>query len=307
MSEQPCLHKVANHQHGTRNCYVLDRCRCEPCRIANRAYENDRMRQHLYGRWNGYVDAEPARQHVRSLMAQGMGLKRIVAVSDVSQGGLWKLVYGKKRPDGTRTPSRRIKPETERRILSIKPDLADGAVIDSTGATRRIQALVAIGWSQSKIAARLGLLPANFTPLVHGTRGVTVATARAVAKLYDELWDVLPPNEEWRDKISYTRAVRHAAAHGWAPPLAWDDELIDDPQATPALVAEATTVLDEVAIDRAMTGAVVDLSRDESDEALRRLAAAGLSDAAIAERLHITDRTVLRWRQRLNIESRWAA
>jgi len=33
-------------------------------------------------------------------------------------------------------------------------------------------------------------------------------------------------------------ATRRAAARGWAPPLAWDDDTIDDPNATPDLGAE---------------------------------------------------------------------
>lgn len=107
---KPCLHKIANHQHGTYACYVLDRCRCRPCADAHAAYNRERVRQQAYGRWDNYVDAEPARRHVRLLMAQGMGLKRIVAVSGVPSGSIWKLLYGKRQPDGTRTPSKQLPP-----------------------------------------------------------------------------------------------------------------------------------------------------------------------------------------------------
>lgn len=37
MSDRPtrdCQCKRANHQHGTRTAYVVDRCRCDPCREA---------------------------------------------------------------------------------------------------------------------------------------------------------------------------------------------------------------------------------------------------------------------------------
>ena len=144
---KPCAHKEAQHAHGTYACYVLDFCRCHPCAKANRDYEAERVRQQAYGRWDNYVDAHPAREHIRTLTDQGMGLKRIVAVSDISQGLLWKLVYGKRRTDGTRTPSKRVRKDTLERILAIELDLAAGAAVESTGTARRIQALVALGWS----------------------------------------------------------------------------------------------------------------------------------------------------------------
>lgn len=232
---KPCLHKQASHEHGSYSAYVLDLCRCRPCANANRDYERDRQRQQAYGRWNGYVDAEPARRHVQSLLDAGMGLKRIIAVGGTNSGQLWKLMYGKTRPDGTRTPSKRIKPDVEQRILAIRLDLADGAKAPNVGTYRRVQALVACGWSMSKISARLGISRANFTPVAHGTRDVTVKTARDVAALYDELWNTEPPRDGHRDRIAYSRAVNYAAANGWAPPLAWDDDAIDDPCATPDL------------------------------------------------------------------------
>jgi hypothetical protein len=216
---KPCLHLYADHQHGTYACYVQDECRCEPCSAANRDYEANRTRQQAYGRWNGLVDAGPAREHVRALMAQGMGLKRIVEVSDLSQGMLWKLLYGKRTADGTRTPSRRIRPVTEARVLAVELDLAEGARIDAAASTRRVQALVAAGWSMSRLAERLGIHPGNFTPLAHGTRQVTVETAKAVHALYAELVDVAPPSERRWQQGSVTRARRYATEHGWAPPL----------------------------------------------------------------------------------------
>lgn len=66
-------------------------------------------------------------------------------------------------------------------------------------------------------------------------------------------------------------------------------------------------ILDEVAIERAMAGDTVALTSDERDEAIRRLVDAGISDHQIGQRLHVTDRTILRRRQAMNLESRWTA
>lgn len=248
--EQPCLHKQARHIHGTYACYVLDRCRCRPCRDANNAYTAATHRAQNYGRWDNLVDAAPARAHIRALMAQGMGLKRIVAVSDISQGMLWKLLYGKRRhgrKNGRRTPSVRITKSAQARILAISLDLAGGAKTPGIGSRRRLQALVANGWSMSKLAGKLGFLPSNFMSVIHdGPGALTVSTVKAVQVLYDQLWDAAPPRDTHRDKIAYSRARRYAAnpearsiryslEPAWAGPLAWDDDTIDDPDAEPNL------------------------------------------------------------------------
>lgn len=281
---KPCIHPIARHEHGTYTAYTHDWCRCLPCARAISEYENNRQRQHAYGRWTHWVDPEPARAHVRALGDQGMGLKRIVAVSDLSRGQLWALLYGKKKPDGTRVPSKRIHRDTEARILAVELDLAGGARVASVGTVRRLRALVALGWSQSKLGRRLGILPSNFGPLVHGHRdAVTVTTDQAVRALYADLSMQLPPAEEWRDKIAASRSRSYAKAHGWLPPLAWDDDALDDPAATPLTGVEPDgDDLDEAAIDRRMNGdKTVRLTRAERVEVVRRLHTAGWALNAI--------------------------
>lgn len=302
----PCWHKEAEHQHGTHAKYVLDKCRCLPCAKANSDYESNRVRQSAYGRWQPYVDAAPAREHVRALMAAGVGLKQINKTSGVSHGCLWKLIYGKKNADGSQRPTTKLRQNTVDRLLAVRPShLADGARIDATGTRRRVQALVTIGWSQSKLAARLGMLPGNFNKTFTGDR-VVVSTARAVTELYDELWDQTPPRATHRDKIAYSRSVNFARARDWLPPLAWDETSIDDPDASPATdVVEDEAGLDEIAIDRFMAGT---LRNDdfhlppELIEAVRRLSASGRSDRRIGEVVGLSGAAVLKIRIRNDIE-----
>ncbi|MGH9249434.1 MAG: hypothetical protein ACRD0W_07970 [Acidimicrobiales bacterium] len=296
---KPCRHKQARHVHGTYACYVLDRCRCGPCSRANTGYESDRTRAQAYGRWDGLVDAEPARAHVRELAAAGMGLKRVAAVSGVAHGVLWGLMYGKRRPDDTRVPSQRIRPATAGRLLAARLDLADGARVNPLGATRRIQALVALGWSQSQLATRLGRLPSNFTPTIHGRRPITAAHDRAIRGLYEQLSMTVPPETTHRQRIAASRARNHARRVGWAPPLGWDDERIDDPAATSAAPeTDSEWGVDEMAVERRMSGdTTVQLTRAERWTAIEHLNAAGLSDKKISRQLGISDRQVLRVRQ----------
>lgn len=275
---KPCLHKRANHQHGTNAAYVLDKCRCPPCCQARRAQDDWRRRQQAYGRYDKYVPAEPVRQHVRDLMAQGMGWKRVAETAGVSGSSMWKLLYGKTKPDGSRLPSKRITRANAEALLAVTLDLADGAILEEApGVQLRLRALVALGWSMSKLAAHLGVTPTNAGPLFHGTRGVTVGTRRAVEALYEELSMRLPSEDTHRDKIAASRARRYAQQHGWLPPLALDDERLDDPGYRPILTREpeAEPVLDEAAIYRRMHGERVRLTKAEAAEVVRRWASSG--------------------------------
>jgi hypothetical protein len=304
---KPCLHKHANHQHGTYACYVLDECRCLPCALANSTYEQRRLRQIAYGRADRLVDAGPVRAHVRALMAEGMGLKRVQKVSGVSQGALWKLIYGKRQADGTQRPARRVTRVNANKLLAVHADmstLAGGAFISPIGTRRRLRALVAIGWSQTKLGERIGMGPGNFCSMLQRDQ-ISVRTARAVAELYEQLWNTQPPEATHRDKIAASRARNYAAANSWPPPLAWDDDTIDDPAAEPMLDAEASDELDEAMVLRIMTG-TLQLARStktipERVEAIRRFAAGGLTDAVIGERIGMSPAAVCKDRIRHNI------
>ncbi|GAA1030745.1 MULTISPECIES: hypothetical protein [Amycolatopsis] len=216
--------------HG-RAKYVMEKCPCDVCREANNAYNRNRKRQRAYGR-AAYVDAEPARAHLRALGEAGIGWRRAAELAGLSTSVVSKLLYGR----SGRAPSQRIRAATAAKILAVEIN-ADGmaahAVVDATGTRRRLRALVAIGWSQTQLAERLGLTPNNFGPLVHGQPNITAARRRAVTELYDELWDKPPA-----DNALARKSRRYAQQQGWVPPLAWDDDEIDDPAAEPAGVEE---------------------------------------------------------------------
>lgn len=257
--------------HGTYAKYSMEACRCPQCREAVRQYSNDRYRLQAYGRWQPYVDAEPARQHVKTLMAYGIGWMRVAELSGVARGSVSRLMYGASNP--TRPPSRRIRPETERKLLAVKPtpgNLGTTAGVDSTGTRRRVQALVTIGWSLRQLAAHLGMDHGAVADIARAAcPTVYAATAQAVTALYDELWDQPPPRTSKGERTTITKARKHAASRGWAPPAAWDDDEIDDPAALPDRGAKVPRVL-----------AVV-----ENAEELERQ---GLTPEQVADRLGIT-------------------
>lgn len=220
--------------HGTASRYVNGPCRCDLCREARRVYEQRRRRLKAYGRTN-FVDAEPVRQHVKALQASGLGWMRIAALAGVNRSVVDKLLYGDQRRGVS--PTKRMRPETARKILAVRPGLESlGSVagVDGTGTRRRLEALIARGWSQSSLARQLGMFPGNFGRTLR-SEAVYASTARAVRELYERLWDTPPPESTRFEKGSVARARAYAQRNGFAPPLAWDEETIDDPDATPAV------------------------------------------------------------------------
>lgn len=215
--------------HGTNARYHLDACRCDPCRAAAAAYESHKRRQIAYGRWTPYVDAQPSRDHVNALRAAGMGLKRIAEVSGVPHGSLAKLIYG----DGVRglAPSKRVRPETQAKILATPVDPYPGGNVCGIGTRRRLRALVALGYGQYDLARRLGLAPATFWHTLRRPPYVKVAasTRAATVALYEELAMTLPPTGTPAERNRVKRAKAVAERNDWVPPLALDDDRLDDP------------------------------------------------------------------------------
>lgn len=283
-------------QHGTLVGYKIHHCRCAECTRAQRDYNRNRHRQIAYGRWETYIDSGPVRAHVESLQASGLGWKRIAALAGLSSSTVWKLLYGDPRRGSA--PSKRVRPETAAKLFAVSSSLdvlGGAATVDATGTQRRIQALVAIGWSQQRLAERIGMLRGNFGKTMRSS-GVQARTARAVKALYEELWDCPPPEVEWRDKISANRSRGYAAEHGWVPPLAWDDESIDDPAAQPHTVVEEQAVIDEIAVERALDGEPVRLTRAEAAEVSRIGTQRGMSANRIAKITGRTSRSIQRYR-----------
>lgn len=217
---------------GTLYCYKTG-CGHAECLDANRAYQRRQRRLKAYGRWAPLVDAEPVRRHVRELQAAGIGIRRIAELSGIGPRSIGHLLYG--RPADGLAPAKRVKPTTAAAILAVRPSLeayAPHAKVDATGTRRRIEALCAVGWSIARQARELGMDDSTVYRFLQ-TKGVEAVSAIAVRDLYERLWDQPPPEETKGDRIASGHARGNARRRGWAPPMAWDDESIDDPSASP--------------------------------------------------------------------------
>lgn len=197
-----------------------------------------RSRLIAYGKWvPDKAPIEPARDHVEALRAAGIGLPRLAELTGIPLDTLHRL----SKP-GRQYCSLRIYDAVMAIPMPAAPFrlASPGARVSSVGTVRRLRALAVIGYTNAYIAERLGLADrCGLNKLIAGRHAhVTASRAAAVSELFDELWDKPGPSD---------RARRWAAKHGWAPPMAWDDDSIDYPSAQPYGPTEA----ENAALDRA--------------------------------------------------------
>jgi len=204
-------------KHGTTTAYLQHGCRCQTCKVSQsrhqKRYRLDRQRgvQRL-------VDAQPLRDHVDALTAAGMSQWDITIAAGWKSRNALADAYRRER----------VTPATLARVLAVTapPVTRRNGYVDATGSRRRLQALAVMGYSTRRIAEMLGNLdPQTYQYIQSGrTRSVRRRTAESISELYERIWDERGPSK---------RTSALALRKGWAPPLAWDDDDIDNPDARP--------------------------------------------------------------------------
>ena len=291
-----CQHRGRPHLHGTRTAYVKDQCRCTECRAANSAASKAAYRDRVLGRWAPFVDAAPVRAHIATLREVGVGVDQIALLAGISSSHVRELVHHQRTG---RRPIQRVRPDTAQRVLAVAVTDANRAPrshVDATGTRRRLQALVAIGWTQQALAAELCRTMTSLTRSMT-SETITARTARQVGDLYECLWDKQPQHAIDEELAAINAARALAASHGWPPPMAWDD-IDTDPSPLPD-PPDVTDELDEIAIERAVAGdglRLEHLTLAEQNEVVRRLTERGKSIRDIADQLATTKRTISRRR-----------
>lgn len=188
----------SHRAHGTYAKYVVERCGCEPCRGANRAYV--RRRQRSMARpdelWLPYVPAGPARRHLAALARQGIGLKTVAKLTGLAHGALSRIVYGD--PARGSAPSKRVRPETLSAILGVEAQQASGGQKVPAGPTwALLDQLLTAGYTRTFLAAALGSRGKHPSLQIRRDR-VRGSTARAVEALHRRLIDQQPPPRRTR-------------------------------------------------------------------------------------------------------------
>lgn len=195
-----------HRQHGTYVKYVVEQCRCPECGAANRNYERARKRRVE----PAYVGAYRARQHLRELADQGVGLKSVERLSGVAGGALSKIVYGD-YGRGT-APSKRIRRSTEQAILAVTAESAPGGTRVPAGPVwADVRALLDRGWTKAGIGRRVH--GEHAVALQLGADFVTRGNARMIHALLDE---PVPPRR--------SRHGLHPVPQPEPDPADWDRE-----------------------------------------------------------------------------------
>jgi DNA-binding NarL/FixJ family response regulator len=156
--------------------------------------------------------------------------------------------------------------------------------------------------AHDELAARLGRSSAGLRRSMLSD-SVTAQTAQDVSALYEQLWNLRPPQSTDDQRTAANAARTFAAERGWLPPLAWDDIDTDPDPQHHAEPVETDGDLDEIAIERALAGDGVRLEHltpAEQDEVVRRLTERGKSIRDIAHQLATTKRTISRRRASIN-------
>ena len=216
-----------DHKHALNGtCYLRHSCGCEPCKKGRTEAARVYRRQQAYGTYDsGLVDAAPVRKHVLMLKRSGIGWRRIAELSGVNTGTVDRLIYGRRDPARNGEQLKRVSRVSAEKLLALRPNpalMSDRTMIPAKGTQRRVQALVARGWMQSRIAERVGMDRIKFADMMRGDK-VSVRIHRLVVGVYDELWDVNPPATTGAERGAIKRALTRAQAKGWVPPMAWDD------------------------------------------------------------------------------------
>jgi hypothetical protein len=162
----------------------------------------------------GYVDVARARAHLITLNEAGFSWRHIARLTGLTEQGLYRVRDGE-----------RCQRVTEARILAVPPPqpLAGPGLINAVGSHRRIHALQALGWPHRILEERMGLPHRRISTMLARPK-IYTPMARKISDVYDELSMQPGPSER-------TREI--AREKGWTPPLAWDDDTIDDPDAMP--------------------------------------------------------------------------
>lgn len=241
---------------ASRACYLRG-CNQPSCRDQHLRY----CKQYQYDAHNNgprTTDATPYITQVQALVNAGWTHAAIAGDIGICVTVIRDLAAGE---------ARRVANDTATRLDHHQPaDTPPNWWVDVTGTMRRLQALTVMGWSQEAQAAALGLGYSTIRAIANGRRTTTPRrTADAVTALYAK-WSRRPGPS--------LSAAGRARARGWAGPLAWGHNTIDNPSATP---------------DMTGVGPIAHRRRDPDRPAeIEHLAGFGLSIDTIAKQVHLS-------------------
>lgn len=215
----------------------------------------------------GRSAADDVIAHLQELAALGLPMRSVARATGFHQETILEMVRGK-RWATVLTRNRAV-------LLAVthQPTPEQGWVL-TIGATRRLRALAAIGWTVTTLAAHTPLSAGVLEELMRARQVTTTyENWAAVAALFELLSGTPGPS-----KLARSRAL----AKGWNAPLDWEDIDINDPRVMPQ-ETEQEPKPDKKAIKR------------DRREQVRALSGGNLTVQQIADRVGVSERTALRY------------
>lgn len=205
------------------------RCQSITGRCPNVAKASSRgmCRKH-YKAWcrtNRPVPFPEMQAHIDHLRTAGFGYRRIANLAGVGFTTVREIAH-------PRTPRRFVSGPIAAKLLAITTDDRP-ARMNPAGSCRRIQALIALGYTENVIADACGISQPNLWKYTANRASwVRPETFDRIDAVFRDL-ALQPMPQGWVAE----RARRRATRRGWVVPLAWDERAIDDPHARPVPAA----------------------------------------------------------------------
>lgn len=260
------LTPILGYRHPSASAWQAG-CGCEQCKAYRR--RKAKLRK-MYG--SSKVDAKPVIQKVEQLAAEGYSRQAIATAAGISPRSLFQATLTARQTVWRRTHDALMDLTRADIIRNSTPT----SMVPAVGASRRLQALMRMGWRMKDIAAdSTEIHMINKVRTTDPGARIMVRNFLRIAAMYDRF-----AMEEGPCKINRTKAEKF----GYAPPLGWDDSTIDDPNARPD-----TTGMPQV-------------SRDHPrHQQILALHGQGLSDRKIAAAIGVTGDAVRYWRLRIGL------
>ena len=162
----------------------------------------------------------PLAAKIRAAEAAGITRRQFALGSGVPDATIRRIVLN---PDATSTAS------VARRVTAYRLP----RVVSPIGVTRRLRALAALGWTARAVAEASGLHLDTIKSWRRGQVTEIHGITSAVLAVYDDLSMRTPMPIDRYERAAVSNIAGRARRDNWPPPLAWDDDTIDDPAATP--------------------------------------------------------------------------
>lgn len=174
------------------------------------------------------------RRHIQALLDAGVPLAGIAWHCGLNRKTIQWVASG--RAEAGVPPGYRLEPVHAERILALVAlplhgGADNGQPVPAVGTVRRLRALMAAGHPAADLAGHLHVAAQTVTAITDSNPDTVPASlARSAAALFLRLEMTTGGCQESR---------RRANRRQWAPPLAWDADQIDTPEAKPDFGAQA--------------------------------------------------------------------